>query len=165
MGSYSEINIENSENDENTIVINFNGVPFIGYEGQSIAALLFSNGIRALRYCKSGEERGVFCGMGVCYECAVSINGIPGKRACIEPAKDGINVKSLPYKAPNNIIPPKVPEYKLEAEKHYDIAIIGSGPAGLMTAITLVEKGLNIVIIDERTSLGGQYFKQLSKKS
>ena len=45
---------------------------------------------------------------------------------------------------------------------HYDIAIIGSGPAGLMTAITLVEKGLNIVIIDERTSLGGQYFKQLS---
>ena len=162
MGSYSEINIENSENDENTIVINFNGVPFRGYEGQSIAALLFSNGIRVLRYCKSGEERGVFCGMGVCYDCAVSINGIPGKRACIEPAKNGINVKSLPYKAPNNKIPPKVPEYKLEAEKHYDIAIIGSGPAGLMTAITLVEKGLNIVIIDERTSLGGQYFKQLS---
>ena len=155
MGAYS---IKN----DNSISINFNGTPYRGFKGQSIASLLFSCGIRGLRNCKNGEERGVFCGMGVCYDCTVSINGISGKRACIEPAIDGIDVRSLNYKTPNNSIPPKISEHKLEAEKKYDIAIVGSGPAGLMTAITLIGKGLKVVIIDERVSLGGQYFKQLS---
>jgi len=155
MGGYSKKN-------DNSILINFNGVPYKGFEGQSIASLLFSYGIRGLRNCKNGEERGVFCGMGVCYDCVVSINGISGKRACIEPAIDGIDVRSLNYKTPNNPIPPKIFEHKLAAEKKYDIAIVGSGPAGLMTAITLLGKGLKVVIIDERASLGGQYFKQLS---
>ena len=155
MGGYSKKNA-------NSISINFNGVTYRGFKGQSIAALLFSCGIRGLRNCKNGEERGVFCGMGVCYDCTVSINGINGKRACIEPAIDGLDVKSLNYKTPNNSTPPKISEHKLEAEKKYDIAIVGSGPAGLMTAITLIGKGLKVVIIDERASLGGQYFKQIS---
>ena len=155
MGGYSKKNA-------NSISINFNGVTYRGFKGQSIASLLFSCGIRGLRNCKNGEERGVFCGMGVCYDCTVSINGINGKRACIEPAIDGLDVKSLNYKTPNNSTPPKISEHKLEAEKKYDIAIVGSGPAGLMTAITLIGKGLKVVIIDERASLGGQYFKQIS---
>jgi NADPH-dependent 2,4-dienoyl-CoA reductase/sulfur reductase-like enzyme len=101
--------------------------------------------------------------MGVCYECAVAVNGITGKRACLEPAKDGTNVRSLDYKTPYNPIPPIISEYKIDSEKTYDIAIIGSGPAGLMAAKTLIGKGLKVVIIDERLGLGGQYFKQLAK--
>ena len=69
MGGYSN-------KQDNTILINFNGVPYRGFKGQSIASLLFSCGIRGLRNCKNGEERGVFCGMGVCYDCTVSINGV-----------------------------------------------------------------------------------------
>ena len=95
MGGYSK-------KKDNSILINFNGVPYKGVKGQSIASLLFSCGLRGLRNCKDGEERGVFCGMGVCYDCVVSINGISGKRACIESAIDGIDVRSLNYKTPNN---------------------------------------------------------------
>ena len=145
------------------IKLNFNGVSVSGIEGQSIAALLYSNGIKGLRHSKSGDERGYFCGMGVCYECAVTVNGISGKRACLELAKDGVVVRSLDYKTPHNPVPPIVSEYKIDPDQKFDIVIIGSGPAGLMTARTLIGKGLKVVIIDERSSLGGQYFKQLAK--
>ena len=145
------------------IKIKFDGHEIKGIEGQSIAALLFSKGIRKLRKAKNDEERGLFCGMGVCYECVVLVNGVSTKRACLEPAVDGIEVRSLEYKTPINTIPPKISEYKIVSEISYDLAIIGSGPAGLMTARTLIGKGLKVVIIDERMSLGGQYFKQLAK--
>ena len=145
------------------IKLNFNGVSVSGIEGQSIAALLYSNGIKGLRHSKSSDERGYFCGMGVCYECAVTVNGISGKRACLELAKDGVVVRSLDYKTPHNPVPPIVSEYKIDPDQKFDIVIIGSGPAGLMTARTLIGKGLKVVIIDERSSLGGQYFKQLAK--
>ena len=32
---------------------------------------------------KLNEDRGAVCGMGVCYECQVTINGVPGQRACM----------------------------------------------------------------------------------
>jgi glycine/D-amino acid oxidase-like deaminating enzyme len=145
------------------IKLKFNGVSVNGIEGQSIAALLYSNGIKGLRNSKSGDKRGVFCGMGVCYECAVTVNGISGKKACLESAKDGLDVRSLDYKAPHNLIPPLAPEYQINPEKKFDVVIIGSGPAGLMTARTFIGKGLKVVLIDERSSLGGQYFKQLAE--
>ncbi len=145
------------------IKIKFDGHEIKGIEGQSIAALLYSKGIRNLRKAKNDEERGLFCGMGVCYECVVLVNGVSTKRACLEPATDGIEVRSLEYKTPINTFPPIISEYKIESEISYDIAIIGSGPSGLMTARTLIGKGLKVVIIDERMSLGGQYFKQLAK--
>ena len=163
MGGYSTINDKNFKVIGKPIKLKFNGITLSGFEGQSIAALLYSKGIRGLRNSKSGDERGLFCGMGVCYECAVSVNGITGKRACLEPAKDGTEVRSLDYKTPYNPIPPIISEYKIDSEKTYDIAIIGSGPAGLMAAKTLIGKGLKVVIIDERLGLGGQYFKQLAK--
>ena len=145
------------------IKLKFNGLTVSGIEGQSIAALLFSNGIKGLRNSKSGDKRGFFCGMGVCYECAVTVNGISGKKACLESAKDGLDVRSLDYKAPHNLIPPLAPEYQINPEKKFDVVIIGSGPAGLMTARTFIGKGLKVVLIDERSSLGGQYFKQLAE--
>ena len=88
MGGYSTINDKNFKVIGKPIKLKFNGITLSGFEGQSIAALLYSKGIRGLRNSKSGDERGLFCGMGVCYECAVSVNGITGKRACLEPAKD-----------------------------------------------------------------------------
>ena len=62
-------------------------------EGQSLAAVLVANGVwRFKRNPASGEPRGPFCGMGVCLECELVVDGRPGVRACLTPARDGMQV-------------------------------------------------------------------------
>lgn len=45
---------------------------------------------------RSGEPRGLFCGMGVCFDCLVRVDGRPGVRACLEPVRDGMHVETSP---------------------------------------------------------------------
>jgi predicted molibdopterin-dependent oxidoreductase YjgC len=66
-------------------------VPFV--EGQSVAAALLAAGIRTFRHdLLTGEPRGPFCGMGVCMECEVDIDG-RRLRACLEPAADQMQIR------------------------------------------------------------------------
>jgi aerobic-type carbon monoxide dehydrogenase small subunit (CoxS/CutS family) len=59
----------------------------------SVAAALTVCGRTAFRESRpSGEPRGVFCGMGACHECAVTIDGVRGVRACITPVAAGMRV-------------------------------------------------------------------------
>ena len=46
-------------------------------------------------------------------------------------------------------------------DKYYDIAIIGSGAAGIMSALKLQNNDLKIILIDDSFSLGGQFFKNV----
>lgn len=69
------------------------GVPFLGLEGEPIAAALLANGIRTFRHTHhDGEPRGVFCGIGQCCECMVVVDGKPNVRSCITPLKEGMCV-------------------------------------------------------------------------
>jgi predicted molibdopterin-dependent oxidoreductase YjgC len=66
-----------------------NGREGVAYEGETVLAALTAAGLRTLRTShRPGEGRGPFCGMGVCYECLVSINGRPSQRACMTEVKD-----------------------------------------------------------------------------
>lgn len=60
----------------------------IGREGQTIAGVLIGNGRITWRTAQTGE-RGVFCGIGVCHDCLVTVNGLTGVRACQRTAIDG----------------------------------------------------------------------------
>jgi hypothetical protein len=54
-----------------------------GIEGQSIAGVLLGSGILAWRTTSvGGRPRGVFCGIGVCYDCLIVVNGLRDVRAC-----------------------------------------------------------------------------------
>jgi len=71
-------------------MITFDGreIPF--EEGQSVAAALIAAGIRSWRRTRrESAPRGLFCGIGACYDCLVVINGGPAVRACLAPARDG----------------------------------------------------------------------------
>lgn len=58
--------------------------------GQTVAAALWAAGITSWRTTRgSGEPRGVFCGIGVCFDCLVTINGRPNRRACLVRAEAG----------------------------------------------------------------------------
>jgi hypothetical protein len=74
-----------------TIVVD--GEELDAYEGESIAAALLAAGRRTTRWTeRTGEPRGYFCGMGVCHDCLVEVDGQPGVRACMTPVRDGLRV-------------------------------------------------------------------------
>lgn len=76
-----------------TYAIAFDGRELPAQAGQSIAAVLWSAGILAWRTTREGgSPRGVFCGIGSCYDCLVTVNGSPNQRACLVPARPGDTV-------------------------------------------------------------------------
>ncbi len=62
----------------------FDGEPMTTEPGRTVAAALLASGHRAWRTTRgSGEPRGAFCGIGVCFDCLVTVNDIPDQRACL----------------------------------------------------------------------------------
>ena len=71
------------------------GTEVVAQVGESVAAALLSSGRRILRWTsRRSEPRGLFCGMGICHDCLVRINGRPGMRACQVEVIDGMRVES-----------------------------------------------------------------------
>ncbi|MDM4766755.1 (2Fe-2S)-binding protein [Pelomonas sp. SE-A7] len=62
--------------------------------GISVAAALARVGLPVLRRSASGEPRGPFCGMGVCQECRVTIDGRPGRLSCLTLVAEGMQVET-----------------------------------------------------------------------
>ena len=58
----------------------------------TLAAALLNAGVRAFRVSPTGYPRAPLCGMGTCFECRVTIDGVPHRRACLEPVRDGMRV-------------------------------------------------------------------------
>ncbi|HPB72115.1 MAG TPA: (2Fe-2S)-binding protein [Phycicoccus sp.] len=71
------------------------GLPVAYAEGQTIAAALVASGRLAWRTTRGrGAPRGVFCGIGVCFDCLVTVDGTPGHRACLVLARPGMAVST-----------------------------------------------------------------------
>ncbi|MFD5777369.1 (2Fe-2S)-binding protein [Streptomyces fungicidicus] len=69
------------------------GEPLSFVEGQTVAAALVAAGRVAWRTTRVGRRpRGVFCGIGVCFDCLVTLDGARGQRACLVPARPGMTV-------------------------------------------------------------------------
>ena len=75
------------------VVLTLDGRPVTAYEGESVAALLLAEGITATRVTRGGEPRGVYCGMGVCFDCLVVVDGVPNTRACVTWVRNGMTVE------------------------------------------------------------------------
>ena len=75
------------------IGIFFDGRELEAFHGESVAAALLAAGIRSLRWSGAGGgKRGLFCGMGVCFECRVTIEGRANQRACVTPVRAGMAI-------------------------------------------------------------------------
>lgn len=77
------------------VTIRINGEAFAAEPGTSLASLIHSARGAFRRSPRLAEPRGLFCGMGVCFECLVTIDGQPA-RACITPVRDGMSVEVQP---------------------------------------------------------------------
>lgn len=70
--------------------LTFDGRPLPVRPGQTVAAVLLAAGVRSWRTTrKAGRPRGLFCGIGACFDCLVTVNGTPSVRACLTVARPG----------------------------------------------------------------------------
>ncbi len=75
--------------------IEVDGEPVTAYEGETIAAALAASGRRALRHtARNDAPRGIFCGMGVCFDCMMVVNGVPNVRTCVTRVEAGMKVET-----------------------------------------------------------------------
>ena len=143
-----------------TLTIHFEGQPVPALEGETIAAALSAAGIVAFRRTPSGAGRGLYCGMGACFDCVVTVDGRIGQRACVTKALDGMQVGGALPSAPAPL--GEAPETRAAENRTPDVLVVGGGPAGLSAAIAAAEAGASVVLLDERAAPGGQYAKPLA---
>ena len=77
-----------------TVVLSVDGVSVEMPAGSMVSAAILKTGISAFRRSPSGEPRGPLCGMGICFECRVTIDGEPHCRSCQTVCKDGMDVRT-----------------------------------------------------------------------
>lgn len=73
------------------IVCTCDGEALNAYAGETVAVALLAAGRRTLRRSpRQDAARGLFCAMGICFDCVMTIDGQTGVRACLTPVCDGM---------------------------------------------------------------------------
>lgn len=87
-----------SKDGSRTIRIVVNHQPLEVLEGESLAAALWANGLIAVGHNPEAEvPRGMYCGIGHCYECRVTVDGIEDVRSCLIPVREGMQVAFMDH--------------------------------------------------------------------
>lgn len=77
------------------VEITVDGKKIKAKKGEMIAAALMANGIRIHRHtAKKQEPRGIFCGIGQCTDCVMTVNGKPNVRTCITPVEEHMVIET-----------------------------------------------------------------------
>jgi NADPH-dependent 2,4-dienoyl-CoA reductase/sulfur reductase-like enzyme len=146
------------------IAIQFEGERIEARAGESLAAALVAHGVTSFRTTRLGTARGVFCGMGVCQDCLVEVDGRPNQRACMTKVDRPLIVRREAHartlaSLASGARPISIDDIRTRTP---DLLVIGAGPGGLSAAIAARRAGADVLVVDERSQPGGQYFKQLS---
>lgn len=76
------------------VQIEVDGQMQVAYEGETIAAALLAAGKLVLHTTESLSTRGIYCGMGLCNGCLVTVNGVPNVRACVTLVESNLKVET-----------------------------------------------------------------------
>lgn len=74
--------------------LSVNGLAVQVPQGASVAAAVACAGVALFRRSPQQSPRAPLCGMGVCFECRVGVDGIAQVRACMTPALEGMQVRT-----------------------------------------------------------------------
>jgi predicted molibdopterin-dependent oxidoreductase YjgC len=76
------------------ISLRVDGRPLKAHLGETVAGALMADSVRVFRETFRRQlPRGLYCGMGVCYDCLVVVNGRPNTRACMTYVADGMEIE------------------------------------------------------------------------
>jgi len=75
------------------VLVTVDSVEVEAYEGEPIAAALMAAGIKVFRRTrKKGKPRRIFCAVGRCTDCVMTVDGQPNVRTCVTPVRAGMEI-------------------------------------------------------------------------
>jgi len=76
------------------VTLSVNGKKVEAYQGETLLAALLAAGYKRLKRSPINHDpRGALCGMGVCFECIVTVNGIPNTRSCMTEVENNMEIE------------------------------------------------------------------------
>jgi thioredoxin reductase len=140
-----------------TVRFRFQGRVLEAPAGATVAAGLLANGVRALRATRAGRHpRGLFCGIGNCFDCLVDVGYAPGQRACRRVLADGDDVRPAGPPA-GTAAPDAAGDVEVIG---CPLVVVGAGPAGMAASLAAADAGCDVVLVDAGPDLGGQIHRQ-----
>jgi predicted molibdopterin-dependent oxidoreductase YjgC len=77
------------------VAFTFDGRSMTAEAGQTVGAALLAAGIRSWRRSRvGGRPRGLFCGIGACFDCLIDVNDDRAVRACLVLVREGDDVRT-----------------------------------------------------------------------
>jgi NADPH-dependent 2,4-dienoyl-CoA reductase/sulfur reductase-like enzyme len=138
------------------VTINGQAVDFDPRTNTALALTLKQSPI--LRHSVGGQPRGPLCGMGVCFECRLTIDGESNRLSCQTPVTGGMEILTGAAASGAFAPPLQVPEQR-DLIRHFDVLVVGAGPAGLAAACAAGESGRTVGILDDNPDWGGQIWR------
>ena len=82
--------------DRSSIVgFTFDGRPVSAFAGDTLGSALYADGRRVFsRSFKYHRPRGLLCCSGRCPNCLMTVDGVPNVRVCVEPVREGADVRA-----------------------------------------------------------------------
>lgn len=81
--------------EQEKVTFTFDGQTYEGLENDTIASALLAQGVRTLRkHEETGTPRGIYCNIGHCFECRVTVDDVSNIRACMTPIRANMTVES-----------------------------------------------------------------------
>ncbi len=148
--------------------IRIDGCDAMATAGTTVAAAVLNartDGV--IRRSATGEPRGPLCGMGVCFECRVEIDGRAHQRSCMVACREGMVVTTGvasdgPVRGPVGGPVDGWREARPMTEHRAELVVIGAGPAGLSAAAAgFGQRGApaSTLLVDDNPTLGGQIWR------
>ncbi len=74
------------------VTVTIDGRPVTAHLGETVATVLIAEGSAMTRTTVGGAPRGVFCGIGVCFDCLAVVDDVPNTRTCMTWVRDGMRI-------------------------------------------------------------------------
>ncbi|KWW28984.1 MAG: FAD dependent oxidoreductase [bacterium P3] len=139
-----------------TVTFTYNGQRIVARKGYTLAAALHQAGHPVHSHSLDGRGRSLECGIGKCGACEMLVDGVV-RRICITPV-DGVHeVRELDRELPAPGLADAAPVHHVYKTR---VAIVGAGPAGLACREQLRAFGIDCLVVDSNSSVGGQFNMQ-----
>jgi len=142
------------------VTFRFAGKTLTARRNEMISSALFAQGIRVFgRHPEDQSPQGIFCANGQCSQCLVIADGLPVK-ACMTPVREGMQVQ--PLRGYPELPPLSSADLNLKEIEDLacDLLVVGGGPAGMGAAIEAADAGLAVILVDDKSTLGGKLVLQ-----
>ena len=139
----------------------FDGRDMTAPPGTTVAGALLANGERGWRTTRrGGQHRGLFCGIGTCFDCLVDVNGEKAVRACLRALADGDELGTSCSLGAIGETGTGDAGTRPARTGVADVVVVGGGPAGMAAATAAATRGAKVVLVESSARLGGQFFRQ-----